>query len=131
MKSLKIITGVGIAALTTALVGCSTNCVISTYAPYQASQTEKLGSTFNTNVIVANTGGMVVNGLTNGRTMLTNNTNGNQTVRYHFTWSSADGSPQGENTPWTPLELTPYATQVIQSVAPNAQATNFQVQVCQ
>ncbi len=131
MKKMNVVSSISLCTLAIALSGCSTNCIVSSYAPYQASDTQKLGSTFNTNVKMTNTGGMVVNGLTNGRTMLTNTTDDPQTVRYHFVWSSADGSPQGENTPWTPLVLSPNMTQVIQGVAPNAQATNFQVQVCQ
>jgi uncharacterized protein YcfL len=130
MKKNKVLIAAGMMSAMVLLAGCSTNCVISSYAPYQPSETQKLGSTFSTKVLVSNTGGMVVNGLTNGRTMITNNTDDAQTVRYHFVWSSPDGSPQGENTPWTPLVLSPNMTQVVQGVAPNAQATNFQIQVC-
>ncbi len=130
MKYIKVLGSIGLLAAAVALAGCSTNCVVSSYAPYQPSQTQKLGSIFSTKVLVTNTGGMVVDGLTNGRAMLTNNTDKTQNVRYHFNWSSPDGSPQGENMPWVPLVISPNMSQVVQGVAPNPQATNFQVQIC-
>ena len=131
MNTVKLITTGLVLSTTAFLIGCTPQCITANYVPFKATPPQEIGARFNSHVKISDVGGMIVDGYMHGRVLLTNETDESQPVRYHFVWTSSDGLPQGENTPWTPVQIGPRFSQVVQSVAPNTEAVNYHIEVCQ
>lgn len=108
------------------LSACSPNCVVTHFAPYQVVKDQKAG-----HIQLVQVGGVMTDNFLRGRALLINTSSDARNFTYHFSWVSADGMPQGENTPWQPVSMGPKFSQIIQGVAPTSQASAFELQVCE
>jgi len=126
MKKILQITAVG--AVVVLLAGCAQNC---TTISSVINGGGIVGSGFGGHVGISTRESRLAGDLMNGKVQFTNKTSDPQKFQYKFEWFTADGFSQGENTPWQPVELYPHMSKVVSAVAPNTNATNFKILICQ
>lgn len=120
---------IGLVVSVVMLSGCAQNCATIHSG---ANKGAIVGpSKLSRNVSVSATASSLAGDLMVGKVMMANRTDDQQQLRYSFQWQSVDGSPLGEPSPWQPLSLEPNISQVVTSTAPNSEATQFNVLVCQ
>jgi uncharacterized protein YcfL len=126
MRKMLKITAAG--ALVVVLAGCAQNC---TTISSISNKGDSVGSGFGGQVGISTSASRLAGDLMNGKVQFTNKTSDPQKFQYKFEWFTSDGFSQGENTPWQPVELYPHMSKVVSAVAPNTNATNFKILICQ
>jgi uncharacterized protein YcfL len=110
------------------LSGCAQNCVVIASGG-NAPQT-KVSTTSGDVEITQPASRLVTGDFTQAKVNVVNNTKKVQSVQYQFRWYSASGFPEGENTPWQPVVISPYSSQVVSDVSPTPNAVVYHVSVC-
>ena len=110
------------------LAGCAHQCVTISS---QSNSGANVGEAFDGNIGVSMTTSQLAGTLTNGKVQFTNKTSDVQNFQYRFNWYTQSGFNQGVASSWQPITLYPNMTKVVSSVAPTAQSSRFDVEVCQ
>lgn len=126
--SLKLASIAFIGASALILGGCAHQCVTISSLNNSGAN---VGEAFDGNVGVSMTTSQLAGTLVNGKVQFTNKTTDVQNFQYRFNWYTQSGFNQGVASSWQPVTLYPRMTKVVSSVAPTAEATQFDVEVCQ
>ncbi len=130
MRKLKLINfliPISIASLMLLLSGCARECVIIASGGTAGQKV----STSQGDVRVTDPASRLASqDLIQAKVNLENNSRDTQSVQYKFQWYSEHGFNAGESTPWQPVVISPYSSEVVSDVAPMPSAVKYNVLVC-
>ncbi len=110
------------------LGGCASVC---TSIPSNNPKIEKIGPSFFNKVEISNSNATKLsNGSLQATSVMSNLSSDPQLVQYRFIWFNNDGTPLGNATPWTPLQIYPGLSRTVATIAPNPNTTKFHVEAC-
>ena len=129
MKKYRKILLIGLLSISSLLlVGCASVC---TSLPSGNTKAKKIGSGFFNDIQVSNPQSIKLNtGFSQATANISNLSSDAETIQYRFIWFNDDGTPIGNDMPWTPLQLYPELSNTVATVSPNPSVTKFHVEAC-
>ncbi len=112
------------------ITGCATSTCVSIPSNPANTNNTNLGSGLLGSVRITPSASKLAGDLLYAKVAFFNKTATVQDLKYQFQWLGVDGFNQGNPTPWVPVQLLPNMSQVVTSVAPTAETTQFNVNVC-